>query len=56
VARVLDPLTAQPNDLAEAATDVLNADSYSQAAARLRDETAHLPPADHAATLIESLP
>jgi UDP:flavonoid glycosyltransferase YjiC (YdhE family) len=56
VARVLDPLTAQPNDLAEAATDVLNADSYSQAAARLRDETAHLPPADHAATLIETLP
>jgi UDP:flavonoid glycosyltransferase YjiC (YdhE family) len=55
VGRVLDPLTATPAEIRAAATDLLTSPAYRTAAARLRTETAALPPPAHAVDLIAAL-
>lgn len=55
VARVLNPLTAAPDDIRDAATDVLRSPSYRVAARQIQAEAERLPPAAHAACLIEAL-
>ena len=55
VARVLDVMTATPDDIREAVMAVLNDAAYRQAAERLRDEIAALPGADTAVKLLERL-
>jgi UDP:flavonoid glycosyltransferase YjiC (YdhE family) len=56
VARVLDPLTARPRDITDAANDVLHAPAYREAALRIQDEVTRLPTSGHAAAMIENLP
>jgi UDP:flavonoid glycosyltransferase YjiC (YdhE family) len=53
--RVLDVVTATPDDVREAVSEVLSSPSYRAAAERLRDELAALPGPDHAAALVERL-
>ncbi len=55
VARVLDVLTATPDDIRHAIATVLNDSSYKQSARKLRDEIASLPPPSHALSLLERL-
>jgi UDP:flavonoid glycosyltransferase YjiC (YdhE family) len=55
VGRQLDPLTASPAEVRDAAAELLATPAYREAAARLRAETTALPPADHAAELIAGL-
>lgn len=55
VGRVLDPISAAPEQIREAASAVLDEPGYREAATRLRDELAALPGPEHAVTLLESL-
>ena len=55
VARVLDPMATDTDEIAATVTDVLNDPSYREAAAVLRQEARAMPPATTAATRIESL-
>jgi UDP:flavonoid glycosyltransferase YjiC (YdhE family) len=54
-ARVLDPLTATPDDVRAAVTEVLEQPGYRRAAERLRDELARLPGPEHAVELLTAL-
>lgn len=54
VGLALDPLSASPADIAEAATTVLRDPSYRSAAQRIADEARSLPGSDHAAALLET--
>jgi len=54
-ARVLDPLTATPEQVRAAVTDVMEEPGYRRAAERLRDELARLPGPEHAVGLLERL-
>jgi UDP:flavonoid glycosyltransferase YjiC (YdhE family) len=55
VARVLDAVRATPEDVRDAATDILTDPSYRLAAERIADEIAALPGPEHALSLIEWL-
>lgn len=55
VARVLDPVAATPESVREAATAVLTDPAYRQAAQRVRDEIAAMPPPEHTVSLLERL-
>ena len=55
VARRLEAVTATPDEVSAAVMDVLQAPRYRQAAERLRDEMAALPPPESAAWLLERL-
>ena len=55
VARVLDPVTAGPDEIGAAISAVLAEPAYAVAAARLRDEFAALPGPDHAVALVKAL-
>ena len=54
-ARVLDPLTATPDEVRAAVTEVLEEPRYRRAAERLRDELARLPGPEHAVELLREL-
>jgi UDP:flavonoid glycosyltransferase YjiC (YdhE family) len=55
VARVLDPVAATPESVHEAATAVLTAPGYRQAAQRVRDEIAAMPAPEYTVGLLERL-
>jgi len=55
VARVLDPLTARPRDITDAANEVLHTPTYREAALRIREGVTRLPTSDQAAAMIEDL-
>ena len=55
VGRVLDAVTADPDEVQEAVLDVLRTPGYRAAAGRLRDEARRLPTADSAVDLLEAL-
>ncbi len=55
VARVLDALTASPDDVRDAVDDVLNTPSYRASAAQLRSEAEALPPVEAAADAVLAL-
>jgi UDP:flavonoid glycosyltransferase YjiC (YdhE family) len=55
VARVLEVLSATPDDVHEAVTAVLTDPAYREAAARLREEIETLPGPDHAVALLNTL-
>lgn len=55
VAQVLDAVAATPQAVGEAISRVLKNPAYRQAAARMRDEIAVLPPPKHAIMLLERL-
>lgn len=53
--RVLDPITATPDDVSEAVATLLADESYRHAAKRVRTEIEALPGEDHALELLEGL-
>jgi UDP:flavonoid glycosyltransferase YjiC (YdhE family) len=55
VARVLEVLTATPDEVREATVAVLEEPSYRAGARRIRDEIAALPGPDHAVALLNTL-
>jgi UDP:flavonoid glycosyltransferase YjiC (YdhE family) len=55
VGLALDPLSARPADIAEAATTVLRDPGYRNAAQRIAGEARSLPGSDHAADLLEAM-
>ncbi len=55
IARVLDPITATPDRVSAAVSEILADPSYRQAAESLRAEFAALPGPDYAARLLERL-
>jgi UDP:flavonoid glycosyltransferase YjiC (YdhE family) len=55
VGRELDPLTATRREIREAVSAILAEPTYRHAARRMADESAALPDASHAVTLIEQL-
>jgi MGT family glycosyltransferase len=55
VGRVLDAMTATPQDVRDAVSTVLVDPTYRQAAERMRDEIAALPGPAHAVKLLEQL-
>jgi UDP:flavonoid glycosyltransferase YjiC (YdhE family) len=55
VARVLDAMTATPQDARDAVSTVLADPTYRQAAERMRDEIEALPGPAHAVKLLEQL-
>jgi UDP:flavonoid glycosyltransferase YjiC (YdhE family) len=55
VARALDAVTAQPEDVAAAVGEILDDPGYREAAEQMRTEILSLPGADHAADLLERL-
>jgi UDP:flavonoid glycosyltransferase YjiC (YdhE family) len=52
---VLDPLTATPDDVRAAVTQVLEQPAYRRAAVRVRDELARLPGPEHAVELLSAV-
>ena len=55
VGRVLDAMSATPEQVRAAASAVLGDPEYRKAAERMRDEIADLPGPDHAVNLLEQL-
>ena len=52
---MLDPLTASPDEVRAAVTEVLEDLGYRRAAERLRGELARLPGPEHAVALLSEL-